>query len=149
MANSYGWTEKTLETWGRSIQLSADGQPTWKSGGVTFDWTTVPAIAGADVIYEDGVEVKIGEKALRYGSVVYRMADGRYGLATDVTPAALERGRTFLVNETILESDRTSAHFGVFEAGRVFRDRMLVGAAGQPTRAAVEAAMPQIRYAEN
>lgn len=147
MANSYGWTETPLATWGRSIQLSADGQPIWKSGGVTFDWTTVPAIAGSAVVYEDGVEVEVGARALRYGSVVTRLGDGRYGLADDTT--TLVRGRTFMINETILESDRNSAHFGVVEGGRVYRDRMLVGAAGQPTRAAVEAVMPGIRYAEN
>ena len=130
------------ETFGRSIQVSADGAPKYKHGGVTFDWTTVPAIAGADVTYEDGVVVKIGERALRYGSIVYRMPSGHFGLATDAT--TLVRGETFIVNETWLEDDQMSNHPGVIEAGRVFRDRLRVGGAGQPTLAAVLAVMPGI-----
>lgn len=148
MGNSIGTRTLFSETMGRSIQVSADGAPKFKAGGVTIDWATVPAVAGSDVTFEDNVTVKVGEKALRYGSIVYRLADGRYGLATDVLPAGgLVRGETYIVNETWLEEDTNSNHPGVIDAGRVFRDRLLVGGAGQPALADVEAAMPGILYA--
>lgn len=145
MANSIGSRTVFTETWGRTIQVSADGAPKYKAGGVTVDWSTVPAVSGSDVTYEDGVVVKVGAKALRYGSILERLNDGRYGLADD--SSTLVRGETYIVNETWLEEDSNSAHPGVIDGGRVFRDRILAGGAGQPTLADVEAAMPGIVYA--
>jgi hypothetical protein len=55
-----------LGTVGGSIQLTSDGRPEMKPGGVTLDWASVTA-AAADVTYEDGVTVLAGEKAVRYG----------------------------------------------------------------------------------
>ncbi len=145
MGNSYGY--ESLGTFGRSIQLSADGSPKFKSGGVTVDWTTIAAISGAPVVYEDGVTLAIGDKGLRYGQVMYRTADGHFAPADNTT--TLVRGETFLLNETVLESDLHSNHPGVIEGGRVFRDRILAGAAGQPTLAAVQTAMPLLSFAYN
>lgn len=148
MANSIGSRTLFTETWGRTIQLSADGAPKYKAGGVTVDWTTVPAVSGSAVTYEDGVVVKVGEKAIRYGSVLYLLSDGRYGLATDTAPSGgYKRGETYLVNETWLEEDNMSAHPGVIDGGRVFRSRILAGGTGQPTLAQIEPALPGIVYA--
>jgi hypothetical protein len=159
MGNSYG--ERTLftTTFGRSIQVSADGNPKFKAGGVTIDWSTVPAVganastyytgdvvANGKLTFEDNVEVFVGEKVLRYGSIVTRQSDGTYRLATDAAPATPVRGETFIVNETWLETDVDSNHPGVIDGGRVFRARLLYGGAGQPSVAEVEAAMPGILY---
>lgn len=149
MGNSLG--ERTLFTigGGRTINVSADGAPKFKAGGVTIDWSTVAAISGSDVVYEDNVTVKVGEKALRYGTILYRLSDGRYGPATAATisgGATLKRGETYIVFETMLEEENMSNHPGVIDGGRVFRDRLVVGGAN-PTLAQVEAAMPGIVYA--
>jgi len=147
MGNSISGLRRNLETWGRSIQLSADGAPKAKAGGVTMDWTTVPAVAGSAITYEDGVTVGVGQKALRYGSVIYRIpATGLYGLADNAT--ALVFGETYLVNETVLEEDRNSNHPAAIDGGRVFRDRIKAGGATEPTLAAVHEAVPVV-YAIN
>lgn len=65
--NSFG--RQVLETVGGSIQVSADGKPEMKMGGVTVDWSTISALS-ADTTYEDGVTVLSGEKVLRYGQVL-------------------------------------------------------------------------------
>lgn len=146
MGNSIA--ERTLFTitGGRSIQVSADGAPKYKAGGVTVDWANVAAIAGSDVTYEDGVTVKIGEKAIRYGTILMRHTDGTYRPALAADGPNLKRSETYIVNETWLEEDTMSNHPGVIDGGRVFRDRLLVGGA-YPTLAQVEAVMPGIVYA--
>src|SRR6476661_8716298 len=126
MGNSLGESTIFTVTGGRSIQVTADGAPKFKAGGVTINWDYVPAVT-VDTTYEDNVVVEAGKKALRYGSVVYRLADGRFGLARANT--TLKRGETFIVNETWLEEDRMSNHPGVIDGGRVFKDRILAGGA--------------------
>jgi len=161
MGNGIG--ERTLwtSTFGRSIQVLANAQGAlWKTGGVTMDWTDVPAVganattyytgdvvAGGKVTFEDNVQVLTGEKVLRYGSVIYKKVDGTYALATDAT-GALVKGETFVVNETWLEEDLMSNHPGVLDAGKVFKARLLVGGAGQPTLAGFNTAMPGILFAD-
>lgn len=120
--------ERTLftVTSGRSIQVSADGSQKFKAGGVTIDWNEVPAVT-TETTYEDSVVVPAGAKALRYGSIVYRLNSGKYGLANDDT--TLVKGETYIVNETWLEEDLMSDHPGVIDGGRVFKDRILMGTA--------------------
>lgn len=65
--SSWGRTE--ILTVGRSIKVTADGQPEPKVAGVTLDWGTVTA-AAADVTLPDGVVVKTGEKYIRYGQIL-------------------------------------------------------------------------------
>ena len=67
--STYG--QKSLENVGRSIQVSADGAPVAKAGGVTIDWSAVPA-STVERTYPDGDVVHIGEKFLRYGQIVVR-----------------------------------------------------------------------------
>lgn len=176
MGNSMG-QERILftETFGRSIQLSADGAPKYKAGGVTLDWSTVPVVgangtnyqgvvvANGLATFEDGVEVPIGAKAIRYGvPVIRRASDGRYiyGSAAAFTAEAPTRSECYLVNETWLEEDTFSNHPGVIEGGRVFlariaasdvasRDASATNATGLPTMAAIEAIMTLIVYAQD
>jgi hypothetical protein len=91
--NTYG--RQLLDTVGRSIQVSADGRPEMKTAGVTVDWdNTVAAVTGADVTYEDGVLVKVGEKALRYGQVLCRITTQP---AQTITVTGGPTGGTFTV----------------------------------------------------
>jgi hypothetical protein len=64
---SYG--QQTLRTDGTSVEVSADGCPEMKQGGVTVDWSTVTAVS-ADTVTEEGLFVANGEKFLRYGQVL-------------------------------------------------------------------------------
>lgn len=176
MGNSFG-VIKTLfiERFGRSIQANADGHPKYKSGGITVDWPSIPACPGNGVVYygvtvangqaefEDGVVVKTGDKAIRYGAVLVYDAtldtasitdgdpNGAYRLA--LAADTLVRSQTFILNETVLEEDRNSNNIGVMDGGRMFRDRILVGTdvyngtLDAPTVAQIEAAMPLVSWA--
>lgn len=152
---TYG--QSTVAQIGRSIQVSADGRPLWKHVGVTVDWATVAAVAGADVTYLDGVLVQIGEKALRYGQVLTKItASGKYG---PYDPAAVDGrqtlviGECFILNETAREDDVASDHPAVIYGGLVFQSRIIqsgVGAASLaagPTLANVKAFFPQLQPA--
>lgn len=129
MGNSYGI--RSLGTIGRGFQLLANNAGTrWKAGALTIDWDTVTA-APADVALEDGVQIASGDKYLRYGQVVVEItATGKYGPydsgASDGREIAPIKGKTFLINETVQESDNDSNHPGGLEAGRVWRDRLMV-----------------------
>jgi hypothetical protein len=160
MAETYG--RRILDTFGRSIQLTADGKPEAKAGGVTIDWAaTVTAVAGADVTWLDSFVVKIGEKGLRYGQVVCLITSvvggsviGNYGpydpAATDGRQT-LTRGSCFLLNESMHENMAASNHPPVIEGGLVFVSRVIqsgVGAASLaagPTLANLLAAFPRLR----
>jgi hypothetical protein len=147
---------RQVATVGRSIRLSADGKPVMKHAGVTIDWSTVAAVAGADVVLSDGVTVYIGEKYLRYGQVITKItASGKYG---PYDPGAadgrqtLTIGNVFVVNQTMKETDLHSDHPEALYGGLVWKDRLLqsgVGAASLaagPTLANFIAALPQIEY---
>jgi hypothetical protein len=128
MGNAFG--RQILETTGRSIQVSADGKPLTKAGGITIDWTTIAAQAGSDVTYLDGVLVKVGEKALRYGQVVSLItATGLYGpydpAAADGRQNAPVRGECYIVNETFKEDEVASNYPPVLEGGLVFLNRII------------------------
>ena len=71
MGNSFG--RNVLGTVGKSIQLSADGKPEMKSGGVTIDWSLFAAHSGADLTLEDGVVITDGEKYIRYGTCIAKV----------------------------------------------------------------------------
>lgn len=131
MANSYGI--RLLDTVGRTIQLLANNTGIrWKPGALTVDWDTVPSVA-VPVALEDGIHVEAGAKYLRYGQIMAEItASGKYGPYN--TGAAdgrqtLTKGKCFLINETVLESDSTSEIIGGLEAGRVWRARLMEVAA--------------------
>lgn len=131
----------TLEQLGRSIQVSSDGFPEFKTAGVTIDWATVAAVAGSDVTWLDNFVVKVGEKALRYGQVITKItASGKYG---PYDPAAVDgrqtlaRGSAYVLNESYKEDDTASDHPpGAFDGGHVFLDRILHSGGGAASLAA-------------
>lgn len=69
MGNTFG--RSTLTQVGIGPQVSADGNPIWKAGGVTVDWATVAAV-GSDTTIGD-IVVPNGEKYLRYGQILARI----------------------------------------------------------------------------
>lgn len=152
--STFGQT--TVDTIGRSIQVSADGKPEMKTAGVSIDWSTVTAVSGSDVTYLDGVVVKVGEKALRYGQVLNIItASGKYGpydpAASDGREVVPVNGTSFIVNETIREDEVASDHPPVLEGGKVFLNRIIQSGvathtlAAGPTLAELLAAFPRLR----
>jgi hypothetical protein len=79
VGNTYG--PATVESVGFSIQVTADGRPDWKAGGVTVAWDLVAAL-GVDTTFDDGVICLAGEKVLRYGQVVCRVTTGELQTVT-------------------------------------------------------------------
>lgn len=154
---AYG--RQVLGTVGTSIQVSADGKPVSKLAGVTLDWATVVAVAGADVTLADGLVVKIGEKYLRYGQVIARItASGKYGpydpAAADGREIAPVRGRAFILNRTALANEPADEYPEAIEGGRVWRARIIQSEAAAhtlalgPTFVELNAAFPDLRYVE-
>jgi hypothetical protein len=66
--STYGMS--VIETVGKSVQVTADGRPESKVGGISIDWATVAAISGSDVTWNDGTVMHVGDVGLRYGQVV-------------------------------------------------------------------------------
>lgn len=153
-----GYGRQVLGTVGTSIEVSADGHPEAKVGGVTIDAATVAAVAGADVALEDGITIKIGEKYLRYGQVLTKItASGKYG---PYDPAAadgrqtLVRGQCFIANRTALLGDPKDEYPEAIEGGRVWLARIIQSGVATatvalgPTRAALETAFPRLQFVE-
>lgn len=57
---------------GLPLEVAADGNPEWKAGGITIDWSTVVAVS-ADTTLPDYTVVKNGYKYLRFGQVLTRI----------------------------------------------------------------------------
>jgi hypothetical protein len=74
MALGFGVRETAKQ--GRLVRACAVPPPRYKAGGVTLDWSTVSAVSGADKTLTDDRVVKIGEKFIRYGTVICRMNIG-------------------------------------------------------------------------
>lgn len=147
---------------GEQIQVTADGDPRWKTGGITLDWATVAAVAGAAVDVNNGLLVAIGNKYLRYGQILCEiLATGKYGpydpLAADGREV-LEPGRCWILNETVLmngvlglPTSMATDHPGVFDGGRIYIERIIQsGAAAHslaagPTLAEFLAAFPNVQ----
>jgi hypothetical protein len=150
-----GYGRQTLGTVGSNVEVSADGAPECKIGGVTIDWATVAAVAGADVTYNDGVTVKVGEKALRYGQVINLItASGKYG---PFDPAAADGRQTlgddvYVLNRTALANEPVDEYPQAIYGGRVWLARIIqsgVGAASLaagPTLAALKGALPRLKF---
>src|SRR5262245_21626685 len=145
---------------GIPVRVSADGQPEYKPGGVTIDWTTVTA-ATSDTELADGTVIPSGQRGLRYGQVLCEItsggSDGMFGPydsgASDGRQT-LTRGSCYILDETVLERGQlgltttATSHPAVLEGGLVWKARLLVGTTGHPSLNAFETAFPRIRYAQ-
>jgi hypothetical protein len=148
-------------------RVTSDGEPDFKTGGITIDWTTVAAVSGSDVSLPDGSIVRIGTKYLRYGQIVTKItATGKFG---PYDPAAVDgrqtlaRGNAFIMDETVTEysagvgaiSTRNDQFGSAIEGGSLFVDRVLNSGGGAaslaagPTLANVEATFPRARWVRN
>jgi hypothetical protein len=132
MGSTFG--RQVIETAGRSLMVTADGRPEMKHAGVTLDWATVDAIAGSDVTYLDGVVVKVGEKAVRYGTVLTKItATGLYGV---YDPAATDGRQTLARDNVYVVNETTSNHPPVLYGGLCYRDRIIQSGTGAASKAA-------------
>lgn len=109
-----------------------------RAGGITVDWSTVPA-AASDLVLEDGTAIKAGERYLRFGTVVLMIpATGMFGPASATASDGREiwtgrRGEAYIVHRTMLETMPASDHLAVIDGGTVHRDRLNIGGPGQPS----------------
>lgn len=56
---------------GNPIMVLADGLTDgFKHAGITIDWATITAVSGANATLADGTVVKVGDKSIRYGTVL-------------------------------------------------------------------------------
>jgi hypothetical protein len=149
---------RTIGGTGRMIMVLANlNNASWKVGGITIDWDTVTA-AGADGTLADGTPYKAGDKYIEFGTVMNKItASGKYGpAATNVGGATAAtdgrqttaKGTSFVLNESVLMSERASDHPGVFDGGRINKARLKVGGNGQPTLADFNAAFPNVTFAD-
>jgi len=151
----------TLGTTGSGVRVSADGEPEAKPGGITLDWSTVTAVT-SDTTYNDGIVVPSGQKALRYGQILCKITAsgasqgmfGPYASGASDGRQTLTRGSCYILDETVLERNALgfasppSDHPAVIEGGLLWRDRLLIGGAGQPSVANFETVFPRARYAQ-
>jgi flagellar hook-associated protein FlgK len=95
----YGRSVLTANS-GFPIQVTADGDPDWKTGGATIDWPSVVAVSGSAVTLPNGLVIPIGSKYLRFGQVMTRITSGTVQtLSITGTPT----GGTFTIS--IVEPD--------------------------------------------
>lgn len=156
-----------IGTIGSGYQLSADGNPRAKIGGVTIDWTTVAAVSGADVTTPNGSVVPIGQKYLPAGSTVVRITSvvngstvGMYGPYDPTTPATDGRqtlaanADCFLLNRDAYASDPKDQYPEAIYGGRVWLARILntgTGThtlAGGPTLAEIKSTFPLLEFVD-
>jgi archaellum component FlaF (FlaF/FlaG flagellin family) len=81
-------------TQGHPIMVSYDGEPDWKSGGVTLDWATIPSVA-ADTTLIDGTVIPAGSSGLELGAVLTKItSSGKYGPWSPTMSATTVNGAT-------------------------------------------------------
>jgi hypothetical protein len=142
-----------INTGGRGVCVSADGNPRWKAAGLTLDWATVTAVSGSDVTLDDGTVVIVGDKYILFGTVLKKITSGgKYGPVDtgasdgrEVVTAAV-RGDAFILNETVVYSRDGDIIGGVFDGGLVYKDRLNIGGSGEPTEANIETMFPDITF---
>lgn len=132
----------SLESVGRGIQVTADGAPKAKAGGVTIEWAAVVAATadanlspigeGLDVPSDDFVYT--GEKYLRYGQIVCKLVGGTsagkyvpYGATSGLgggTVSTTAKGDWYILNQTVHEGNVNSDHPPAIEGGLLWRSRL-------------------------
>lgn len=99
MANTFG--RNLITTTGQPVQVTADGYPEWKVGGVTIDWATVPAVA-ADTTLLDGAVIKAGYRGMQFGTILTKItASGLYGPFTPAKTNTTVNGATVIGAQTM------------------------------------------------
>jgi len=155
-------------------RASFDGRPQYKPGGAQIDWSVVSGGSNDATITTlgDGSKIFGTAKFLRYGQIITKITStgtNNTGYFGPYDPAALDgrqtltRGECYIVDETVLQyatgiaanSVVNDQIGGVFDAGTVWKDRILQSGtnthtlAAGPTLAETNTAFPTITYAEN
>lgn len=149
---SYGQNQIASAGQGQRV-LAVPHTGQFKAGGVTIDWDTVDAVSGSAVTLDDETVIPIGEKYIRYGTVISKIsATGKYGPADtsendgrEVVTAA-QRGSSFILDETVIESVDGDVVGGCLYGGQLFRDHMNIAGTDQPTDANVMTMFPQVEF---
>lgn len=114
----------------------------YKIGGVTVDFSGVTAETVSRTL-TGGYVTTVGEKVIEGGSTLYKNGSGDYVPAIDTT--TLARGECFVLDKHVSAGGQTKGVIGcVFAVGTVFKARLKVGGAGQPTLSNFLAAFPGI-----
>jgi hypothetical protein len=136
MMNTFG--PRNLGGFNIGSSVRASSIPEGMRGG-TIAWNTVPP-ATENTHFLDEREVKVGERCLRYGSILVRITSegesknmyGPFDRTADDGRQKLELGNAFILDETICEAD-TNVSPKLFDGGKVFKARLLVGEETHPT----------------
>ncbi len=144
-----GFGQEVIGTFKFGSSVRASNNPEGMRGG-TIDWGLIPA-ATENTSFNDGREVKVGEKCLRYGTVLVRItaevpSKNMFALydrnATDGRQQ-LGRGDSYILDETICESDSHS-NPRLFDGGSAWKARLLVGGNNQPSWDEFYATFPRV-----
>lgn len=134
---------------GFGIQVSADGNPTAKLGGITVEWAAIPAAAADYEVRPNGELVDTnflsnaspaddyvyaGKKFLRYGTVMCKLIGGTsagkyvpYGSTTGLGGGTISTasGDWVILNSSKHEEDYHSDHPQAIVGGQVYKHRLL------------------------
>lgn len=142
---------------GFGIQVSADGNPTAKLGGITVEWAAIPAAAADYEVRPNGELVDTnflsnaspaddyvyaGKKFLRYGTVMCKLIGGTsagkyvpYGSSTGLGGGTISTasGDWVILNSSKHEEDYHSDHPQAIVGGQLFKHRLLANFAKSQT----------------
>lgn len=146
---TYGY--EVIERVGRSIQVSADGNPMQKAGGITIAWETITAAVADYEVRPAGETISTnflsnnspaddyvyaGQKFARYGTVMCRIVGGTYagkfapyGTASGSLAGGTlskNRGDVYILNQSVNKDDANSDHGGeAIDGGLCWKYRIL------------------------
>jgi hypothetical protein len=110
--------------------------------GVTIA-TTQAGTADADVTLPGGITLPAGTKVIPAGNVLYKLGNGKYGVATNAT--SLVRGECFFNETHIVEAWQNDQVGTVADNGNVLHACMQIGGTGQVSLANFLTAFPAVR----
>lgn len=140
------WTYEFVEDMRRMATTAITGNGGSLTGGTSPNVaiaSTQTGSAGGSQTLPSGRIVRLGDKVIPAGTVVYRTGAGLFAPAGSGT--TLTRGDCFVTNtDAVLSDIGSEAAKGLFDGGTVWRVRLQIGGAGQPSEANFLAAFPGI-----
>lgn len=150
---------------GAGYQLSADGAPKAKIGGLTIDWTTVAPVSGSAVTRPNGTIVPIGQQYLPTGSTVARITSvvngstvGMYGpydpAASDGRQTLAANADCYLLNRDAFAADPKDQYPEAIYGGKVWSARIVNAGTGThtlaagPTLAEIQSTFPLLEFVD-
>jgi hypothetical protein len=80
---------------GLAVQVSADGKPEYKTGGLTIDWTLFAALGAPLTTPVEGLQLQTGQKWFRFGQVLCKVTTAN---AQTITVTGVPTGGSFTMN---------------------------------------------------